>query len=58
MSRSSSRIPLFFTVVTGTMLAEERTKRHLEDEQMSYTERHVHWMIDNNYNDHGNPWFE
>ena len=27
-----------------------------EEEQMSWAERHVQWMIDNNCDDHGNPW--
>ena len=35
-----------------------RTQRRLEEEQMSYAERHVRWMIDNNCDDHGNPWPE
>jgi hypothetical protein len=36
----------------------KRTQRRLEEEQMSYAERHVRWMIDNNCDDHGNPWPE
>jgi hypothetical protein len=36
----------------------KRTQRRLEVEQMSYAERHVRWMIDNNCDDHGNPWPE
>ena len=36
----------------------KRTQRRLEEEQMSYAERHVRWMIDNNCDDHGNPWLE
>jgi hypothetical protein len=36
----------------------KQTQRRLEDEQMSYAERHVRWMIENNCDDHGNPWPE
>ena len=36
----------------------KRTQRRLEEEQMSYAERHVRWMIENNCEDHGNPWPE
>lgn len=36
----------------------KRTQRRLEEEQMSYAERHVRWMIENNCDDHGNPWPE
>jgi hypothetical protein len=36
----------------------KRTQHRLEEEQMSYAERHVRWMIDNNCDDHGNPWPE
>ena|SRR5713101_8416854 len=36
----------------------KQTQRHLEEEQMSYAERHVRWMIENNCDDHGNPWPE
>ena len=36
----------------------KRTLPRLEEEQMSYAERHVRWMIDNNCDDHGNPWSE
>jgi hypothetical protein len=36
----------------------KRTLCRLEEEQMSYAERHVQWMIDNNCDDHGNPWSE
>ena len=36
----------------------KRTQRPLEEEQMSSAERHVRWMIDNNCDDHGNPWPE
>ena len=36
----------------------KKTKCRLEEEQMSYAERHVRWMIENNCDDHGNPWPE
>jgi hypothetical protein len=36
----------------------KRTQRRLEEEQMSYDELHVRWMIENNCDDHGNPWPE
>jgi predicted phage gp36 major capsid-like protein len=36
----------------------KRTQRRLEEEQMSYAERHVCWMIENNCDDHRNPWPE
>jgi hypothetical protein len=36
----------------------KRTRRRLEEERMSYAERHVQWMIDNNCDDQGNPWPE
>jgi hypothetical protein len=36
----------------------KRTQRPLEEEQRSSAERHVRWMIDNNCDDHGNPWPE
>jgi hypothetical protein len=36
----------------------KRTQRRLEEERMSYAERHVQWMIDHNCDDHGNPWPE
>jgi hypothetical protein len=35
-----------------------RTQRRLEDEQISYAERHMRWMIENNCDDQGNPWPE
>ena len=35
-----------------------RTQRHLEEEQMSYAERHVRWMIEHTCDDQGNPWPE
>jgi len=31
-------------------------RKRQEEEQMSWAERHVQWMIDNNCDDHGNPW--
>jgi len=31
-------------------------RERLEEQQMSWAERHVQWMIDNNCDDHGNPW--
>jgi hypothetical protein len=36
----------------------KRTQRRIEEQQMSWAERHVQWMIDNNCDDHGNPWPE
>ena len=36
----------------------KRTQHRLEEEQMSYAERHVRLMIENNCDDHGNPWPE
>ncbi len=36
----------------------KQTQRRLEEEQMSFAERHVRWMIENNCDDHGNPWPE
>ena len=36
----------------------KRTQRRLEEKSMSYAERHVQWMIDDNCDDHGNPWPE
>jgi hypothetical protein len=36
----------------------KRIQHHLEEEQMSYAERHVRWMIEHNCDDHGNPWPE
>ena len=34
----------------------KRERERQEVEQMSWAERHVQWMIDNNCDDHGNPW--
>jgi hypothetical protein len=34
----------------------KRERERHEVEQMSWAERHVQWMIDNNCDDHGNPW--
>ena len=34
---------------------KQKLKRQ-EEEQMSWAERHVQWMIDNNCDDHDNPW--
>ena len=36
----------------------KRTQRRIEEQQMSWAERHVQWMIENNCDDHGNPWPE
>ena len=36
----------------------KRIQRRHEEERMSYAERHVIWMIENNCADHGNPWPE
>ncbi len=36
----------------------KRTQHRLEEEEMSYAECHLSWMIDDNCNDHGNPWPE
>jgi hypothetical protein len=36
----------------------KRTQRRLEERNMSWAERHVQWMIENNCDDHGNPWLE
>src|SRR5712692_139815 len=33
------------------------TQQH-DEQQMSWAERHVQWMIENNCDDHGNPWPE
>ena len=35
-------------------LKREREQQELQN--MSWAERHVQWMIDNNCDDHGNPW--
>jgi len=34
----------------------KREREQQEIQQMSWAERHVQWMIDNNCDDHGNPW--
>ncbi len=34
----------------------KRERECQEEQQMSWAERHVQWMIDNNCDDHGNPW--
>jgi hypothetical protein len=36
----------------------KRAQRRLEEDNMSWAERHVQWMIENNCDDHGNPWPE
>ena len=36
----------------------KRTKRRLAEQNVSWAERHVQWMIDHNCDDHGNPWPE
>ncbi len=36
----------------------KRERQHQEEEQMSWAERHVQWMIENNCDDFGNPWPE
>lgn len=36
----------------------KRERQHQEEEQMSWAERHVQWMIMNNCDDFGNPWLE
>jgi hypothetical protein len=36
----------------------KRTQHRLEEERMSYAERHVRWMIEHNFDDYGNPWPE
>jgi hypothetical protein len=36
----------------------KRERARAAEEQMSWAERHVQWMIDNNCDDHGNPWPE
>ena len=33
-------------------------RQRQEEEQMSWAERHVQWMIENNCDDFGNPWPE
>ena len=34
----------------------KRERQHRQEEQMSWAERHVQWMIENNCDDFGNPW--
>lgn len=34
----------------------KREQERQEEQNMSWAERHVQWMIDNNCDDHGNPW--
>jgi c-di-AMP phosphodiesterase-like protein len=34
----------------------KRERERQEEQNMSWAERHVQWMIDNNCDDHGNPW--
>src|SRR6516225_2151083 len=34
----------------------KREQERQEEQQMSWAERHVQWMIENNCDDHGNPW--
>jgi hypothetical protein len=34
----------------------KRERAHQAQQHMSWAERHVQWMIDNNCDDHGNPW--
>jgi hypothetical protein len=34
----------------------KREKESQAEQQMSWAERHIQWMIDNNCDDHGNPW--
>jgi hypothetical protein len=34
----------------------KRELERQEEEQMSWAERHVQWMIEKNCDDHGNPW--
>lgn len=36
----------------------KQTRRRLAEQNMSWAERHVLWMIENNCDDHGNPWPE
>jgi hypothetical protein len=36
-------------------LKRERARQE-EEQQMSWAERHVRWMIEHNVDDHGNPW--
>ena len=34
----------------------KRERERQEEQQMSWAERHVQWMIDHDCNDHGHPW--
>ena len=34
----------------------KRERARQEEQQMSWAERHVRWMIEHNVDDHGNPW--
>jgi hypothetical protein len=34
----------------------KREQERKEEREMSWAERHVQWMIENNCDDHGNPW--
>ncbi len=34
----------------------KRERERQEEQQMSWAERHVRWMIEHNVDDHGNPW--
>ncbi len=34
----------------------KRERERQEEQQMSWAERHVQWMIDHNCDDHGHPW--
>jgi hypothetical protein len=34
----------------------KRERAQQDEQHMSWAERHVQWMIDNNCDDHGNPW--
>ena len=36
----------------------KRERAQAAEEQMSWAERHVRWMIEQNCDDHGNPWPE
>jgi len=36
----------------------KRTQEQREEQQMSWAERHVRWMIENNCDDQGRPWPE
>jgi hypothetical protein len=36
----------------------KRTQRRLKEQNMSWAERHVQWMIEHNCDDFGNPWPE